>query len=116
MKAFLSIAALLMTMTLSAQQANPVMEKEGSAVKATYFHDNGEVAQVGHFLKGKLHGEWKMYDTQGKKVAMGQYENGVKTGKWFFWEEDGLKEVDYQNNQIAHVVKWNNGEAVVLNR
>jgi len=57
-----------------------------------------------------------MYDGAGNKQAIGQYENGVKVGKWFFWDEEGLKEVDYRNNQIAQVVKWNNGEPVVLNK
>ncbi len=84
-------------------------------VKATFFHDNGQVAQEGYFLNGKLHGEWVMYDGSGKKIAMGQYAGGAKTGKWFFWEETLLKEVDFSNNQIVAVVNWNNGEPVVIN-
>lgn len=115
MKIYMSILAMMLGVMLHAQQANPVVQKEGETVKATYFHENGAVAQVGYFLHGELHGEWKMYDAQGNKVAMGQYENGKKTGKWFFWGTDGLKEVDYEYNQIAGVTQWNNGEAVVVN-
>ena len=115
MRVMMSILALSLTFMMQAQDQRPKMEKAGDQVKATYFHANGEVAQVGFFLDGALHGEWKMYDESGKKIAMGQYENGNKTGKWFFWEEDGLKEVDYRDNRIASVVKWNQGEAVVLN-
>ena len=115
MRVILSILALSVSFMMQAQDKSPKMEKAGDQVKATYYHDNGEVAQVGYFLSGKLNGEWKMYDAAGKKIAMGQYDQGVKVGKWFFWEEDGLKEVDYEDNRIAAVVKWNQGEAVVLN-
>ena len=116
MKILLSILALSASFMMQAQDKGPQMEKEGNKVKATYFHENGAVAQTGYFLEGKLHGEWKMFSNEGKKIAMGQYSQGRKTGKWFFWEEDGLKEVDYQDNRIASVVKWNQGEAVVLNK
>jgi hypothetical protein len=50
------------------------------------------------------------------KIAMGHYADGKRNGKWFFWQQDGLKEVDFSNNQVAQVVKWNNSEAVVLNK
>lgn len=116
MKIVLSLLAFGMTLMINAQSVNPVVEKDGDLLKATYFHDNGEIAQVGHFLDGKLHGEWIMFDTAGKKVAIGQYNLGMKTGKWFFWDEEGLKEVDYRDSQIASVVKWNNGESIVLNK
>ena len=116
MRVLLSMLALSVSFMMQAQDKSPKAEKAGDQIKATYFHDNGEIAQVGYFLNGKLNGEWKMFDANGKKIAMGQYDQGMKTGKWFFWEEDGLKEVDYQNNQIATVVKWNQGEAVVLNK
>ena len=116
MKAMIGLLALMATFTMQAQITQPVFQKEGNTVKATYFHDNGAIAQVGAYVNGKLHGDWIMYDAQGNKQAIGQYDNGVKVGKWFFWDEEGLKEVDYRNNQIAQVVKWNNGESVVLNK
>lgn len=116
MKIIMTLLAFGMTLMISAQNANPMVEKDGDLLKATYFHDNGEIAQVGHFMDGKLHGEWIMYDNSGKKIAIGQYDLGEKTGKWFFWDEEGLKEVDYRDNQIASVVKWNNGESIVLNK
>ncbi|WP_088340158.1 toxin-antitoxin system YwqK family antitoxin [Robiginitalea sediminis] len=116
MRVVFGFIALMIGFGLQAQTSEPVVEKEGKSVKATYFHENGEVAQVGYFLNGQLHGEWKMYDVQGRKIAMGQYVEGKKSGKWFFWSGEGLKEVDYNNNQIASVTQWNNGEAVAINR
>ena len=44
---------------------------------------------------------------------MAEYNNGKKTGKWFFWNEDSLKEVNYEDNRIAKVTTWNNSNSVV---
>jgi antitoxin component YwqK of YwqJK toxin-antitoxin module len=117
MKIYMSLlmlmcGALFMT---HAQEVNPLYVQEGDMVKATFFHDNGQVAQEGYFQDGKLHGEWVMFDGSGKKIAIGQYTKGVKTGKWFFWEGELLKEVDFSDNRIVAVVNWNNGAPVVIN-
>ncbi len=106
----------MFTISLAAQEIEPKFEKEGKQVKATYFHDNGEIAQTGFYLNGKLHGEWKMYDTEGDKIAMGQYDQGIRTGKWFFWKGAELEEVAYVDNEIVNVTKWKNAESVVLNK
>ncbi|MGB5402348.1 MAG: nicotinic acid mononucleotide adenyltransferase [Robiginitalea sp.] len=117
MKKYMILAMLMCgaLYTMQAQEVKPVYTQDGDMVKATFYHDNGQVAQAGQFLNGKLQGEWVMYDTSGKKIAIGQYANGVKTGKWFFWEGELLKEVDYSDNQIVAVVNWNNGESIVIN-
>lgn len=99
---------------MQAQDGSPSYEKEGDMVKATYYHDNGVISQTGYFYQGKLHGEWIMYDRDGKKIAIGQYDMGAKDGKWFFWKEGLLQEVDYLNNEIINVVNWNNSEPVAI--
>ena len=101
---------------MQAQDVKPLYEKEGDLVKATFYHDNGNIAQLGNFQDGQLHGEWIMFDESGKKVAIGQYSLGMKTGKWFFWKGDLLQEVDYSDNRIVSVVNWNNGESVAINK
>jgi len=53
-------------------------------VKSTFYHENGEIKSSGFYKESKLHGTWISFDDQGKKQAMGQYENGKKVGKWFF--------------------------------
>lgn len=91
------------------------LEKEGDFTHVTYYHDNGEVSQKGTFnSEGKVHGEWKMYDITGTKIALGSYENGKKVGKWFFWEGDSLKEVDYIDSKIVSVSKWDNKTKVAV--
>ncbi len=116
MKNIIVLIAILFSATIMAQDVKPTFEKQGDAIKGTFFHENGEVRQQGFYnTEGKLHGEWKSYDTSGKKIAMGRYNNGVKTGKWFFWAADKLSEVNYSDNQIADVTTWSNKDNVVVN-
>ncbi|WP_405385082.1 toxin-antitoxin system YwqK family antitoxin [Maribacter sp. LLG6340-A2] len=114
MKKILILAVMALSFGTYAQ-VDPVFEKEGDLVKATYFHANGEIAQQGYFLNEKLEGEWKMYDEQGEKIAVGNYDNGLRTGKWLFWEGDILKEVNFDNNKIASVTNAKTKSPVVIN-
>ncbi|MCW1953021.1 MAG: nicotinic acid mononucleotide adenyltransferase [Flavobacteriia bacterium] len=116
MKRIVLIGLLVMGWSMTAQTTNPTYEKVGDLVKATFFHENGEVAQTGFYLDTKLHGEWKMYNKQGDKIAMGTYKEGAKSGKWFFWEGEALKEVDYISNKIAAIRQWDSKGTVVLNK
>ena len=116
MKNVFLMGLFMMGLSLAAQTTKPSYEKEGDLVKATFFHDNGEVAQTGFYLGTKLHGEWKMFNKQGNKIAMGTYKLGAKSGKWFFWEGKELKEVDYISNKIAAIRHWDSKGTVVLNK
>ncbi|WP_225036727.1 toxin-antitoxin system YwqK family antitoxin [Winogradskyella sp. SM1960] len=117
MKKIAMILVLLCVGFTYAQDKNqPKLEKKGDVTIATYYHDNGEVAQKGTFnADGKLQGEWTSYDFEGNKTASATYNAGKKVGKWFFWEGDSLKEVDYKNNAIVSVVEWSNDRALVSN-
>jgi hypothetical protein len=44
---------------------------------------------------------------------MAIYDKGQKTGKWFFWNNTVLSEVDYSNNQIAAVKSWKHDALVI---
>lgn len=114
MKKIVIAAVLLVSGMMSAQEVKPKYEVVDQMVKATYFYDNGQVKQEGFYLDGKLHGKWVSYNYDGSKQAMGEYENGSKTGKWFFWNDTALNEVDFANSRIAEVKKWSK-EALVKN-
>ncbi|MGJ8591761.1 MAG: toxin-antitoxin system YwqK family antitoxin [Aquaticitalea sp.] len=115
MKNIVLLVALLLTSYGFAQDKKVTTEKQGDLIKATYFYDNGSIEQVGTLNQdGKLHGEWVSYDLNGKKLALGNYDNGKKVGKWFFWQTDSLKEVDYSNNVIASVNEWSNKTSVAI--
>lgn len=112
MKKAVFFLAVMFSVCIYAQNTEPTVEKVGKMVKATYFHENGEIAQTGYMMNGKLHGQWLMYNTEGKKIASGKYVEGKKSGKWFFWKDELLKEVDYDANRIVNVKNWNQSEVV----
>lgn len=107
MKNMILTLAMLFSAMLFAQAKNtePTFEKDGAMIKATYFHDNGKIAQTGHLLNNKLHGEWVSFSSEGKKTGIAQYNMGNKNGKWFFCSDGKLTEVDYYNNKIVNVIK-----------
>ena len=43
------------------------------------------------------------YDEKGNKVAVGEYTDGLKTGKWIFFNENSLCEVAYENSKVSSV-------------
>ncbi|MEO1012444.1 MAG: nicotinic acid mononucleotide adenyltransferase [Bacteroidota bacterium] len=114
MKTLTLVLAFAFSIGMSAQQIEPTFEKDGEMVKASYFHANGETAQTGYFLEGKLHGEWKMFDEQGQKKAMGHYHMGKRIGTWYFWDGDVMNEVDFTDNKIVNV-ESKNAKSLVIN-
>jgi antitoxin component YwqK of YwqJK toxin-antitoxin module len=115
MKKLILILVMAFSFGAIAQDIEPKFEKEGNKVKATYFHANGEVSQMGYFMNEKLEGEWQMFNEKGDKIAMGNYSKGAKTGTWMFWEGDTVKEVNFSNNRIAGVTSSKNTSSVVKN-
>ena len=110
MKKTVLFFALLITVVSFAQQERELkLNKDTNLIDVTYYHDNGVVSQTGSYtLDGKLQGEWLSYNTAGKKVVSANYDNGKKVGKWFYWKNETLKEVDYSDNAIASVSEWTN--------
>ena len=108
--------ALMATLSLSAQQKEaPKFTPEGKLTKVVTYHENGEIAQTGFLKKNKLHGKWVSFSEKGEKIAMGSYLLGKKNGQWFFWMEDNLIEVVYQDNIVLNKVEWGNKNKLVLN-
>ncbi len=106
MKKYISILTILFAVTLSAQNYQPKLEAFGQMVKATYYYDNGQIQQEGFFKNGKLEGQWVAYDANGTKKSVAEYSNGAKTGKWVFWNDTMLSEVNYLDSRIASVKNW----------
>jgi antitoxin component YwqK of YwqJK toxin-antitoxin module len=116
-KIVILLVMLSVSFTYAQNTTQPKLEKKGDLTIATYFHDNGEVQQTGAFnVEGKLQGEWTSFDAEGNKVAVGTYNAGKKVGKWFFWEGNSLKEVDYIDSKIVSVNKWDNKTKVAVNK
>lgn len=115
-KILIVLVMLCVGFTYAQDKKEPKLEKKGDITLVTYYHDNGEISQKGMFnAEGNVHGEWKMYDAKGNKIALGSYDNGKKVGKWFFWQDDSLKEVDYIDSRIVNVNQWDNKTKVAVN-
>ncbi len=117
-KNILLAAVFLVGGTVLAQDKSPepTFEKKGDLIKGTFYYEDGSVRQEGTYKDGRLHGQWVSYNQNGEKAAIAHYENGKKSGKWFFWSEDKLTEVDYQNSVIASVNSWKNESSLVSNQ
>ncbi|MFP2997029.1 nicotinic acid mononucleotide adenyltransferase [Spongiivirga sp. MCCC 1A20706] len=118
MKKIIAIIALVsVTFSFAQEKKTLTLNKETNLIEAKLYHDNGVMSQEGTYnLAGKLEGAWTSYNEFGKKTAVGEYTNGVKTGKWFFWSDNTLKEVDYTDNRIVNVSLWTNKKQVVAVR
>lgn len=108
MKRTMLLCALIISMISYAQQERVLkLNKDTNLIDVIYYHDNGVISQTGSYtLDGKLQGEWLSFNAEGKKVVSANYDNGLKVGKWFYWNDETLKEVDYSNNKIANVNEW----------
>lgn len=104
-KSVLFFFAFLITVLSFAQQKRDLkLNKDTNLIEVVYYHDNGVVSQTGTYtLDGKLQGVWLSFNTEGKKIVSANYDNGKKVGKWFYWNNDSVKEVDYSDNAIAGV-------------
>lgn len=103
-KIFLILLLFSGTLVFAQEKIQPKFEKQGDLTVATYFYENGNIEQQGTFnSEGKLHGEWVSYAVNGEKLSVGQYDNGLKVGKWLFWQAGVKKEVEYKNSKITNV-------------
>ncbi|WP_250435467.1 toxin-antitoxin system YwqK family antitoxin [Hanstruepera flava] len=116
MKKFVFFIAFLITAVSFAQQERELkLNKDTNLIEVTYYHDNGVVSQTGYYtLDGKLQGEWLSFNAEGSKLVSANYDNGKKVGKWFYWTDKTLKEVDYSNNAIASVSEWTNKSKLAI--
>ena len=101
------LAFLICAVSFGQQKRDLKLNENTNLIDVTYYHDNGVVSQTGAYtLDGKLQGKWLSFNVQGEKTVSANYDNGNKVGKWFYWNNETLKEVDYSNNTIASVVEY----------
>ncbi len=104
MKRYITILAVLFVgVSVFAQQKRDLKHnKDTNLIEVVYYHDNGVVSQTGAYTTdGKLHGEWLSFNAEGKKTISAKYNEGKKVGKWYYWTDGVVKEVDYNANVIA---------------
>jgi antitoxin component YwqK of YwqJK toxin-antitoxin module len=113
-KVVVFLVMLCVGFTYAQKERSLNLNEDKDLIEVVYYHDNGEVSQTGYYTKdGKLHGDWFSYCKEGNKLVSAQYNNGVKTGTWFFWQDDKLREVNYTNGAIANVSEWRNAKPAI---
>ncbi len=119
MKSIIVLLALFLTTAFGYSQKKKELKynKSTNLIEATYYYDSGQISQKGTFnLDGKLQGKWASFNEAGQKTSMGFYEEGLRTGKWLFWDQDKtLREVEFDNNVIASVTNTENSSGIVTN-
>ena len=110
------IFALCSSMIYAQQvQVEPTFESDGDAVAVTTYYEDGSVKEEGFYKNKQLHGEWNLYNREGDKITRAYYKNGQKTGKWIFLNNGVVTEVDYDDNRITNIQKWNKNQSIAIN-
>jgi antitoxin component YwqK of YwqJK toxin-antitoxin module len=66
-----------------------------------YFPDGQTLMTEGFYLDGLLEGEFVSYHPDGKVQTRGNYKNGIQTGNWEYFDEEGnlLTEEKFKSQQ-----------------
>jgi len=74
-------------------------KREGQYKK--YFPDGVTLMSEGFYLNDQLHGRFVSYHPNGNVQAKGEYSNGIQTGNWEYFDEEGimLSEEEFKYNK-----------------
>ena len=137
MRSILFIAALVLTLSTTAQDINienglyckkgavysgpiKLMDNTGKTQsllmvvdgklqgEAIYYYESGKIMETGSFIAGVRNGTWIRMDENGNKTGEGQYFNGQKHGKWFIWDENGNKRYEMSYIHGEKASTWYN--------
>ncbi len=101
------------TMAISQETERSISyHQEGNVIQFMEYHNNGKLAQIGQIRDHLNDGLWSAYDDDGRKIAEGRYEKGMRVSKWFFWDDDSLIEVDFEDNKIIKVIRWGQSQII----
>ncbi|WP_298782154.1 nicotinic acid mononucleotide adenyltransferase [uncultured Polaribacter sp.] len=116
MKNLILIAFFSLSFVGFSQDQKPTYKVEGDLIKATYYYEDGSIKTEGFFKDKKITGEWTRFDKKGNKTQTAFYQKGKKVGKWFIWNKDELKEINYDNNIVVSMNNWKTDSKVAYNR
>lgn len=109
------VLAVLFSSISFAQNVNePAYEKQGDLVAVTTYYEDGSIKEQGFYKDQKLHGEWNLYNQEGVKITKANYMSGKKSGIWMFLKDGVVTEVNYSENKIESIHKWNEDSTVAI--
>ena len=129
MKNIFIIAMLFLAGTMSAQQnpdailasndvnsgkaeqtllASQFQELNANQLDGIYklLSDNGTIKEVRTFDKGKMDGTWLQYDEHENLIAIANYLEDQKHGKWIIWDANGVKRVEMNYDHGKRTGTW----------
>ena len=81
-----------------------LLEVGNDLIQATYFHENGLIAQKGFFKNKKLFGYWETFDVEQNKISSGFFSENIKIGMWNYWkDEEIIQIISYSNNSMVAI-------------
>ena len=68
--------------------------------QSTAYFENGNIQSIHHYVDGLQDSSYVVFSDNGSKLYSGQYNKGIKIGKWDFYNPDGtlLRSEMYDNN------------------
>ena len=74
--------------------------------KKTDYYDGGQIKAEYYLTNGKINGQLKVYQENGKPQKVGTYANGKENGKFIEYDEEGIKTAEYQmvNGEVNGVL------------
>ena len=72
------------------------------------YDPEGNRLRIENWQHGKLHGRWMDWHPEGHRLAEGAYQNGKRTGRWIQCDPDGevMREEEYSNDQPVRIVRY----------
>lgn len=75
--------------------------------EARYYYASGKLMETGNFESGLKSGKWIRYNESGIMIGLAAYKAGKKDGTWLVWDDAGKKrfEMTYKDGEKTGV--WN---------
>lgn len=70
-----------------------------------YYYPEMKIKEICNYREGKLDGKYRSWYITKKQHKVGQYQNGLKTGKWYYYLPDGTLDynAEYKNGNLFKV-------------
>ena len=92
------------TFIYSQEGENRKVVPVGEMFEVTIYYDNGNIMQHGFLSKDlQLHASWESYYDDGRKKCYATYNEGIKVGIWYYWYDNKITKVEYENNSVISV-------------
>jgi len=107
MKKILMTLMLFLGFNLFSQNAIYTDYDGNKIIEYTLQDEYGKVLETGFYFNNKMHGTWTSFFPSGKKQAVVKFRNGIKNGKWFYYDEDGrvLMSITYKDDRKVMVTQ-----------